>query len=172
MKYKGLKQIIFHLPKLSAVFLYIIILYVTLTNIYLDVKPLYFISHASQLLRFTKVTNRKTDQMRKGLGTKIKFFENCLSLSTQALTNFAHPKNTLIFNQMRISALLRGTSFFSGYTKCDIRHTHHAIRYTQYEIRSTLYATRCTLSSSLYIYRESSTNPPFLCKTNPICRMS
>ncbi len=38
------------------------------------------------------------------------------------------------------------------------RDMRYAIRYTQYAIRAP----------SLYICRESSTNQPFLCKTNPI----
>ena len=36
------------------------------------------------------------------------------------------------------------------------------------DIRYTTYASRFT-KLSLYICRESSTNPPFLCKTKPIC---
>ena len=42
---------------------------------------------------------------------KIKFFENFLSLFTQALTNFDHHKIARISDQMRMFALIRGTSF-------------------------------------------------------------
>jgi len=38
-----------------------------------------------------------------------KKIKNFLPLIAQALTDFDHPKNTRIFNQMRKFALLRGT---------------------------------------------------------------
>ena len=64
-----------------------------------------------------KKERTKIDQMHRGVRAKNKFFENFYLLITQTLTNFDHPKNTRIFNQIRKFALIRGACFFKPPSK-------------------------------------------------------
>jgi len=58
--------------------------------------------------------------MYRGVRAKIHFFKFFLSLSTQALTNFDHPKNTRIFAPFAQVHPTKGNVFFR-----EIRTTHN-----------------------------------------------
>jgi hypothetical protein len=94
------------------------------------------------------------------LNTKIAHFESIMQNKANLLNTQMNVSSAITMNYEQLT--------MNYANKNKPQTTSHDSRTTTHESRSTIHASRFT-KLPLYICRERSTNPPFLCKTNPIC---